>query len=121
MEDEPTALASGAKWALVNLILMILTALTSIVLLVGYFGKKEEQDDDGNEVDIKRKGIARLCSLVPAIAAIIAFFLTEDMRNPMILVDRWTLLMVILAVLQVLVAVFARKQKEQRDDEQPQA
>lgn len=129
--DEPTPLAegTGAAWALVNLILTILTGHGSILLLIFYFGKdeKEAQDADGNPIldaegnnvmySIKKHGGWRLASLLPAIGAVIAFILTEDMRNPMILVDRWTLLMVIIAVIQIVVAVLSRKKTEEPEEE----
>ena len=53
---------------------------------------------------------------IPAIGSIIAFLLTENMRNPMVFVDRWTWLMVLIALVQVIVCIFARKEKEEPDD-----
>ena len=126
--DEPVPQA-GPAWALINLILSILTVLASLLLLVGYFGKKEEEaeDENGNAIldaegnnvmnDIKKRGGWRLASLVPAILSVIAFLLTENMRNPMILVDRWTLLMVIIAVVQVLVMMLSKKKTEDNTQE----
>ena len=124
IEDEETPLApmpTGA-WALVNLILMLLTVLASLLLLIGYLGKKKhtERDEYGNKrIDYTRnkKGFWRVASLIPAIAAVIAFVLTENMKLPMIMVDRWTLLMVVIAVLQLIVAVMSKKQKESQDEE----
>lgn len=132
IEDEETPLApmGGGAWALVNLILMLLTVLASLLLLLGYLGKKKYAKEDeygnalhdanGNEIiDYTRnkKGFWRVASLIPAIAAVIAFVLTENMRLPMIMVDRWTLLMVIIAVVQLIVAVLCKKKKESEEDE----
>ena len=61
---------------------------------------------------MKRKGVTRVLSLIPAIGSIIAFLLTENMRNPMVFVDRWTWLMVLIALVQVIVCIFARKGKK---------
>ena len=61
-----------------------------------------------------------MASLIPGIGAIVAFLLTEDMSQPMAFVDRWTLLMVILAVIQIVIAVLSMKDK-QEPDEQDQA
>mgnify|MGYP004613824121 CR=1 FL=1 len=124
IEDEETPLApmpTGA-WALVNLILMLLTVLASLLLLLGYLGKKKHtaRDEYGNErIDYTRnkKGFWRVASLIPAVAAVIAFVLTENMKLPMIMVDRWTLLMAVIAVLQLIVAVMSKKQKESQDEE----
>ena len=117
IEEADTPLASGAAWALLNLILMLCTALVSILLLVGFLGKKKKEDENENvEYTVKRKGVTRVLSLIPAIGSIIAFLLTENMRNPMVFVDRWTWLMVLIALVQVIVCIFARKEKEEPDD-----
>ncbi len=137
--DDATPLAGGRSghWALINLILAILTVLASLLLLIGYIGKKKKalEDEDGNEVkdedgntvweyEKKKKGFWRVFSLIPAIVSVIAFILTENMRLPMRLVDRWTLLMVIIAIVQIVVAVLCKKRKnkddEDRDDQQNQ-
>ena len=117
IEEADTPLASGAAWALLNLILMLCTALVSILLLIGFLGKKKKEDENENvEYTVKRKGVTRVLGLIPAIGSIIAFLLTENMRNPMVFVDRWTWLMVLIALVQVIVCIFARKEKEEPDD-----
>ena len=128
--DEETPLASGGAWALINLILTILTVLGSLILMLGYLGKKEKAaaDEDGNPIlnengeetlayTLKKKGFWRLFSLIPAIGAIIAFILTEDMRLPMVLVDKWTLLMVIIALVQVVDAFLCKKKKVEPEEQ----
>ena len=122
--EEETPLAGGnAAWALLNLILTILTVLGSILLLIGYLGKKRKEEEDETtgetttEYEVKKHGFWRVASLIPAIAAVIAFILTEDMRLPMIFVDRWTLLMVIIAVIQIVVAVLCIKEKQEPDED----
>lgn len=127
--ETPLAGLRGSAWALVNLILMVCTVLVSLLLLIGFMGKKQKElrDDDGNIVQDaegntvyewtkKRHGGVRLLSLVPALGSLVAFILTEDMRQPMILVDRWTLLMVLIALVQLVVCLFAKKQKDTPDD-----
>ena len=110
IEDEETPLApmAGGAWALVNLVLMILTVLASLLMLLGVIGKKRGRNN---------KSFWRIASLIPAIGALAAFVLTENMKLPMAMVDRWTLLMVIIAVLQVIVAAMSKKQNESEDDE----
>ncbi len=114
IEDEEAPLAAAPdQWALLNLILMIAAILMSLTLLIGYFvGKKNDEEN----VDVKKKGIFRLLSLIPALGAVIAFFLTENMLNPMTIVDEWTLLMVAIAVVQVVVVIVSRK--TEKDEEQ---
>ena len=78
--DNATPLAglgTGA-WALINLILTIVTTLLSILLLIGYIGKKKKalEDEDGNvvldengkevmEYEKNKKGLWRLISIIP--------------------------------------------------------
>lgn len=98
ISDEGTPLA-GQTWALLNLILTIATSLgiISIFMLL----KKRR------EVELtKRSKVFRWSTLVPAIGAVVAFLLTEDMSNPMALTDKWTILMSGIAVVQALVVVF---------------
>ncbi len=111
--EVPAGGLPGASWALLNLILAIGTALVSMGLLIGYFKKQQQQN--GSESDQKRKGFMRIFSLVPGIGAIVAFILTENMQNPMIIVDMWTLLMVGIAAVQGVVLYLARKNSEDVD------
>ncbi len=135
-EDE-TPLAGGA-WALINLLCSIGSCLTSAVLLILYFtGKKKDEDeeentdaaeggaeeDDDEAKELKRKGLMRILSLIPAIGSVIFFILTEDMRLPMIMVDKWTPWMVAILVVSILLAIFSKKTKKDAEEEQeePQA
>ena len=121
--DEQTPLAGGPVWALLNLILTIATALASILMLIGLFGKKKEERDGEVIRETEKHPKTRMLTLVPGIGAIIAFILTENMRNPMVFIDRWTLLMLIIALVQLVLVVFgAKKDKEpdERNDKNPQ-
>ena len=110
--DTPLSAFPGA-WALVNLICTVLTVLLSAALLAGLAGKRSKEEENKQN----RKMFWRVMSLVPAALAVILFLLTENLRDPMVLVDRWTLLMIILALVETLVAVFSRKTKENADTE----
>ena len=110
--DTPLSAFPGA-WALVNLICTVLTVLLSAALLAGLAGKRSKEEENKQN----RKTFWRVMSLVPAALAVIVFLLTENLRDPMVLVDRWTLLMIILALVETLVAVFSRKTKENTDTE----
>jgi hypothetical protein len=127
-EDVPQAnSAAGGEWALVNLILTILTAIASVVLWALYFVNKRKEDEeedeylkanaeDDKEQELNRHGIWRIASIVPAIAAIVAFILTEDMTLRMVMVDKWTILMAIIALVQVAIIFLAKKKV---DDQEP--
>ena len=117
--DEPTPAAGPHAWALVNLLLTICTAIAAIVLLIGLAGKKKE-DDEGVEKKVNKKVFWRWFSLVPAIGAIIAFILTELPLDNMIYVDWWTLLMAVIAVIQIVVIFLSRKKTEDPDQEEQQ-
>lgn len=97
------------SWALLNLILAIVTALISIILLIGYLGK------DRN--DEHKRGLTRLLSLVPAIGAFVVFFLTEDWTLPMVWVDMWTILMAVILVAQIVLVINARRDGDDEEDE----
>ena len=123
--EEPLAVDGTvtAFWALWNLILTIITGIIMLGLFVTYFMRKEKNDEDEQgevltvteqpeeKEHIKRRGFARLLSVIPAVAAIIVFILTQDMRNPMAMTDRWTWLMAAIAAVQLIVALFAIKKR----------
>ena len=54
-------------------------------------------------------------SLIPAAASVIAFILTENMSNPMVFTDRWTILMAVILLVQAVIAIMAKKSTD--DDE----
>ena len=90
IDDSETPLAaSNGGWALLNLLLAVVTVLGGVLMLL--FGKKN--------------GTRTVMGLLPAVAAVVAFIVTENITMPMILVDRWTLLMALLTLLQLGIAV----------------
>jgi uncharacterized repeat protein (TIGR02543 family) len=83
-------------------------------------GKAEEDEDDDDDDDDKKKkrrALLKILSIIPAVASVIIFCITENMRNPMILVDRWTILMIVLLVVEILIAYFSRKKDDEEEDE----
>lgn len=119
IEDGDTPLAVEQTWALLNLIMTIITGIISAVLLAGWFGKKEEDDEEENEnEETRRKGFVRLSSILPAAGAIVAFILTENMNNPMAFTDRWTILMAVILLIQGVVALLAKKESKEEEDEE---
>ena len=58
---------------------------------------------------IKRRGLVRLMSIIPSMAAFVTFIMTQDIRNPMIWTDKWTFLMAMILVAQMLVAYLSIK------------
>lgn len=128
VEDDTIPLAGpkAGSWALINLILAILSVLAAIFALLRYAAKKRKKDEESRNTGLKEQDdreeeerkryelrIAGMLALAAA-ASVLIFFFTEDMRLPMQYVDRWTIVMAILALLP-LPGIMARRKK---DDEE---
>lgn len=119
-----TRKGEGKAWALVNFALMNLAVFESLMLLIGYFvqtkkaKKKEDSDEDEKDKDeeqkreLKKHGFIRMFSILVAVVSVIAFILTEDITLPTGFVDKWTLLMLIIAIVQTVVVIFSRKEEK---------
>ena len=135
IEDAMVPQAEMKSWALYNLIAAIISVITALAMVLSFFRKKEENEEeenaDFNEAQIemieneeeeekendKRKK-SKFLGLIPALLSVIIFIFTEDMRNPMDLKDRYTLLMVIIALATILLAFFSRNKKEEKEEEE---
>ena len=117
--DLPLAGPGGRAWALVNLICTILSVLIGIYELIIYLrGRKENKaakEDGIYEGDIYTKRVMhrkrKIWDVLPAVGAVVAFILTEDMRLPMTIVDRWTPLMVIILAISVTIGLLTHIQR----------
>lgn len=92
--EEETAQAAAGSWALLDLILAILTVAVGLVMLGMRF--------------TGRGGPLHLLGVVPALVAVIAFMITSDLSQPMAITGRWTLLMAGLAVVQLVLLIAGR-------------
>lgn len=117
--------ANGNAWALINLLAMLGTIIASIVLVLSRHEKEEDDDEDDekqaamdeeNEVIEKRRRWTKVLSIIIALVSVIFFILTEDIRLPMILVDRYTIYMLILLLTSVVTLIVGRNWKKQEDD-----
>ena len=135
IEDAMVPQAEMKSWALYNLIAAIISVITALAMVLSFFRKKEENEEkenaDFNEAQIemieneeeeeeendKRKK-SKFLGLIPALLSVIIFIFTEDMRNPMVLKDRYTLLMVIIALATILLAFLSRNKKEEKEEEE---
>ena len=123
IEDAAAPLAAPEhNWALINLIAMIAAVVGSII---ASFRKKEENEDNAEEDDENRNmgrvRAAKAAGLLAGAVSMIAFFLTEDMSLPMVLADRWTILMIIILAVQAVSAALVKKACESEDDEEAEA
>jgi hypothetical protein len=92
---------------------MLLTAAISIGLLITYFRKKNEDEE------VKRKGVFRISSLVPAIVANRGLHPDENMKLPMQMVDKWTIWMAIIAAIQVVVRCLQNANRKKKQEGNP--
>lgn len=108
MEEPEVPLASGTHWALLNLLLMILTVIGGVAATAGAARKKEEQNSR----------MLYLLGIVPAVVSAVVFFLTERIGSPMVFVDKMTVIMTCITVVEAAVMVLAYRNKAlARDDE----
>jgi uncharacterized membrane protein len=99
-------------WALVNLLLTILTALLMIVALVTI--RKHRRDE---EIGGKLANGLRIFNVLAVIAAIVVFILTEDMTLPMHMTDNWTIWMAAIAIVEVVLTIVSAKKFEKTAEE----
>jgi hypothetical protein len=134
IEDAMVPQAEMKSWALYNLIATIISVITALAMVLSFFRKKEENEEeesaDLNEAQIEKiegeeeeeekdsRKKSKFLGLIPAILSVIIFIFTEDMRNPMVLKDRYTLLMVIIALATILLAFLSRNKKEEKEEEE---
>jgi uncharacterized repeat protein (TIGR02543 family) len=108
--------SSGAKWALVNLILAVVGGIAALFTLARVFfrkGKDNKESSSNNKSTREYKETKDTTNLlwlavtiIAAIAGIIVFIFTENMKNPMTMVDWWTIVNAILLVIGAIGAVF---------------
>ncbi len=100
-------------WSVVNFILAILITLISFVMLMNYLrsnrGKKRKNIED----IMGRLKASSILSVLAAVSAILLFMFAEDMNQPAVVINRWTILMSVIAALQIVLAAFP-KMKELR-------
>lgn len=108
-EEVPQALPEGS-WALFNLICAILTALSTILTII-FFKRKVEEDEEEDKI-IKNSYMTILASVVLTIGSIWLFLITEDMRLPMVIFDKYSPIMFILLLIGIC-DIFIRARKEE--------
>ena len=99
--------ASGASWALINLIACLLTVMLAVVKVIG----RHDKEDDNEE----KRSSAGLSLVLPAVFSVILFILTENMRNPMVLVDSWTPVMLAFLAANILL-ILASSLRDNREN-----
>ena len=130
-EATPQAAVKG-HWALINLIAAMLSVVLAVAALLAKHAKEEDEEDkddqvvesenqDDETVTSKRHRTWKIVAVVDAIAAVVVFILTENLAHNMVLVDKWTVLMVLFGLISIVSTYFARKWHEEDEDEDEQS
>ena len=112
-------------WALLNLLCCIVSAIISVLMLARMLKKQEEQDEieaeavkaEAEAEEKKERKLKQVSGLLPTVAAIITFILTENIHLPMAWRDKWTPLMVVYAGIALLLAWVTRRKKADKETE----
>lgn len=111
IEDGPVPKAvpeDGGHWALLNLILTLLTILLAALLALW---DKLADEADGS---IRAR---RIIGAALAVLAVIILILTEDFTEPMRFIDRWTALMALIFILETCAALLMKVVRRSEADE----
>ena len=130
LADEPIPLHGGLpfEWALLNLIMSLIGIALGIItgIRVIRIIKNEQHEDEDEEFfedekyerreNKKRRLMWLAVTFLMSFAGIILFIITENMRHPMVMVDRWTIINAIILAIEILSAVFCIKENNQTSD-----
>jgi uncharacterized repeat protein (TIGR02543 family) len=119
-----------AAWALVNLILCALGAIAAIILIVRALLQKKNDKKESDENERRAAGDTRrpredeedeqqrryrltwlATAIIAGILGVLVFILTENMSNPMALVDVWTIANAIIFAIEAVAMVFVFRTK----------
>jgi len=103
-------------WAVVNLICTVVTVVVSLILVIlGWYNrwrrrniKLDEKYYHDYQFWLRNKIIFRIVNILIAIISIVVFILTENIFLKLVFIDRFTPLMVVLAILAIGVAFFSK-------------
>ena len=130
-EATPQAAPKG-HWALINLIAAMLSVVLAVAALLAKHAKEEDEEEkddqvvenenqDDETVASKRHRTWKIVAVIDAILAVVVFILTENLAHDMVLVDKWTVLMVLFGLISIVSTYFARKWHEEDEDEDEQS
>lgn len=112
-EATPQAAPKG-HWALIKLIAAMLSVVLAVVALLAKHAKDEDEDDENESTRHRRW---KVIATIDAILAVVVFILTENLAHDMVLVEKWTVLMVLFGLISIVSTYFARKWHEEDEDE----
>ena len=133
IKEEATPQASPkGHWALINLIAAMLSVVLAVAALLAKHAKEDDEEEKDDQVvesenqddetsASKRHRTWKIVAVIDAIAAVVVFILTENLAHDMVLVDKWTVLMVLFGLISIVSTYFARKWHEEDEDEDEQS
>ena len=97
------------KWALLNLILALVTLILGIIFL--FVRQKQKEDDNEGAYKEDKKDIHKfkLLAIFIGIVSIIVFLFTEDITLEMQLIDKWTIIMLLFFIDQLFATMIIHK------------
>ena len=104
-----------SNWALFNLICVILTAIIALVTIISMLNREKHYDENNEEY--KEFIISKMVSILPAGLSIMIFIMTEDMSLPMVFIDKWSFVMLIILIINACISFITRKQDEEKPKE----
>lgn len=108
-------------WSLVNLIIAILTLLASLLFLgkgmINHF-KKEQQAQEPQESQKPAAKRLRVAGILAGVLPMVAFLLLENTTLPMVWINRWTPLLLVLGLLQCILLVLGGKRQKDTEQEE---
>ena len=112
----PKAQSQGS-WALINLIATILSCICAAILLFIRKNKKDNEPTDEEKKDMRGMIGTKAASILTGIISIIIFIFTEDMTLPMVYTDKWTILMILLLIVEMINIFIIRQQSKGEEED----
>jgi len=120
---------STQVWALANLILAVAGLMLGIMTVFRalrnriskrdeerYYSTEQKQPSENHEHKQQVKAIFLAVTMIMAAAGIILFFITEDMRLLMVLVNRWTIVNAAIFIIEAVAVALTFKRKKDSDN-----
>ncbi len=114
----------GGAWSLFDLIMTILAAIFALgyTIIRPRNGNEEDEDEVASEEEEEKKHKKRIVTsgvlALLAVFNIILFILTQDLTQPMIIFDIYSIIFAIVVIAQVLIMYFIRKKNDEEDEDE---
>jgi hypothetical protein len=108
--DDTVPLVGSTGWSLVNLLMTLVVAITTILSFGIYLRRKSSKTGSSSKANLLLA--LSLGSAAATVVSIILFFLTQSFGKTMGLVDQWTVLHVVIAAIAVVLSIVGMTQKD---------